>query len=178
MKGIIHYKVFDLGMIYSPFPELEWEMENGNLPWDKLRIHLLCSKDIKGMKLCIEFIVGMRTTKKKAFYQTGNFHNRVRDVRFYDPGINGSFGDSHSLHVYLLCHVWLPLIWSWCECLSRLFGANITNTPQQEKVNFFCIMPPPPKLPLALQHWTVNKEHLHRAFHAFADETILFSLKN
>lgn len=75
MKGIIHYKVFDLRMIYSPFPQ-QWGMEN--LPRDKLRIHLQYSKDIKRFKLCIGG-VGVRTTKK-GFYQMWNFHNRVRGL--------------------------------------------------------------------------------------------------
>lgn len=48
-------------------------MRNGNLPRDKLRIHLQYSKDIKGFKLCIGFIVGVRTTEKR-FYQMWNFH--------------------------------------------------------------------------------------------------------
>lgn len=52
-------------MIYSPFPQ-QRGMEN--LPRDKLRIHLQYSKDIKGFKLCIGFIVGVRTTKR-GFYQ-------------------------------------------------------------------------------------------------------------
>lgn len=43
---------------------------NGNLPRDKLRIHLQYSKDIKRFKLCI-WGVGVRTT---------NFHNRVRGL--------------------------------------------------------------------------------------------------
>ncbi len=38
-------------------------VRNGNLPGDKLRIHLQYSKDIKGFKLCIGG-VGVRTTKK------------------------------------------------------------------------------------------------------------------
>lgn len=59
MKGIIHYKVFDLRMIYSPGARAA---RNGNLPRDKLRIHLQYSKDIKGFKLCIG---GAGTTKKK-----------------------------------------------------------------------------------------------------------------
>lgn len=40
---------------------------NETLPRDKLRIHLQYSKDIKGFKLCIGFIGGVRTTRK-GFY--------------------------------------------------------------------------------------------------------------
>lgn len=52
---------------------------NETLPRDKLRIHLQYSKDIKGLKLCIGFIGGVRTTRK-GFYQMWNFHNRVRGM--------------------------------------------------------------------------------------------------
>lgn len=51
-------------------------VKNENLPSDKLWIHLQYSKDIKGFKLCIGFIVSVKTTKK-GFYQMWNFHNRV-----------------------------------------------------------------------------------------------------
>lgn len=54
-------------------------VKNENLPWDKLRIHLQYSEDIKGFKLCIGFIIGVKTTKK-GFYQMRNFHNRVRGM--------------------------------------------------------------------------------------------------
>lgn len=47
MKGIIHYKVFDLRMIYSALPP-QWGMET--LLGDKLRNHLQYSKDIKGVQ--------------------------------------------------------------------------------------------------------------------------------
>lgn len=59
----------------QPFPSA---VRNGNLPRDKLRIHLQYSKDIKGFKLCIGG-VAVRTTKI-GFYLMWNFHNRVRGL--------------------------------------------------------------------------------------------------
>lgn len=59
----------------QPFPSA---VRNGNLPRDKLRLHLQNSKDIKGFKLCIGG-VAVRSTKI-GFYLMWNYHNRVRGL--------------------------------------------------------------------------------------------------
>lgn len=100
-------------------------VRNGNLPRAKLRNHLQYSKDIKGFKLCIGFIISVRTTKK-CFYQMWHFHNRMKglwviSIKESMPAFHDMQQSMHKVHVEMLSgRLYLSLIQRWhkhCFCL-------------------------------------------------------------
>lgn len=138
MKGIIHYKVFDLRMIYRPFPRRNKEWKT----FLEISCEFICDiqRTSKGLKLCMGFIDSVRPQRSVSIYQMWNFHNRVRrHVSYYDPRISGSF----SWCVYRLWRKrWGPIIASASDtnitrvCVNSRYPLRCSPAAAD---NLFCI---------------------------------------